>query len=256
MRSGRDFAETDNARSQRVAIVNETLARQVWGSTDVVGRTLRDGANRLQIVGVVADTKYRQMSEAPRPLIYWPAGQSERWRFYLHARMRLDGRAMAALEEAVRGADRRLGVSPARSMRAEMDRALAPERMTRTAGAAIGLVQLGLAMMALWGLVAYTVSRRTSEMGIRLALGATPAALARLVMRPAAILIGIGAVLGAAIGLGVAQVIQSQSAGLAPLDPVAGIPIALMFAAVALGAAWWPARKAGAADPARSLRAE
>jgi predicted permease len=256
MRAGRDFAEGDNVRSQRVAIVNEALARQVWGTTEVVGRTLRDGANRLQIIGVVADTKYRQMSESPRPLIYWPAGQSERWRFYLHARMRPEGRAMAALEEAIRGVDRRLGVGAARSMRAEMDRALAPERITRTAGAAVGMAQLALAMMALWGLVAYTVSRRTSEMGIRLALGATPANLVRLIMRPAAMLIGIGVVAGAAAGVAIAQVIQSQSAGLPPLDLAAGIPIAMAFAVVAIGAAWWPARKAGLADPARSLRAE
>jgi ABC-type antimicrobial peptide transport system permease subunit len=141
-------------------------------------------------------------------------------------------------------------------MRAEMDRALAPERVTRTAGAAIGLVQLALAMMALWGLVAYTVSRRTSEMGIRLALGATPTNLVRLVMRPAAVLILTGVVVGGAAGMAIAQVIQSQSAGLAPLEPLAALPIVGSFALVALAAAWWPARRAGAADPARSLRAE
>jgi putative ABC transport system permease protein len=100
------------------------------------------------------------------------------------------------------------------------------------------------------------VSRRTREMGIRLALGATPANLVRLTMRPAAMLIGVGVVVGAAAGIAIAQVIQSQSAGLPPLDLAAGIPIALAFAVVAVGAAWWPARRAGTADPARSLRAE
>lgn len=256
LRSGRDFAERDRVGSTPVAIVNETMARQTWGTATVVGRTLRLGNERTQIVGVVADTKYRTLSEAPRPLLYRPAGQSARWRFYLHARMRLEGQAMAGLEDAVRAVDRRLGVGQARSMRAEMDRALAPERVTRTAGAAIGLLQLGLAMMALWGLVAYTVSRRTSEMGIRLALGATPMNLVRLVMRPAALLIGFGVFLGGILGVGVARMIQSQSAGLPPLDLTAALPIVIAFAGVALFAAWWPARRAGMADPARSLRAE
>lgn len=170
--------------------------------------------------------------------------------------MRLEGRALASLEDTIRAVDQRLGVGQARSMRAEMDRALAPERITRTAGAAVGLVQLGLAMMALWGLVAYAVSRRTSEMGIRLALGATPMSLVRLIMRPAAVLILFGVVVGGVVGVAVAQMIQSQSAGLAPLDLTAGIPIALAFAAVALAAAWWPARRAAMADPSTSLRSE
>ena len=256
IRSGRDFTDNDRKGTDLVAIVNETMARQTWGTTSVVGKTIRTGKDRLQIVGVVADTKYRQLSEPPRPLLYWPAGQSNRWRFYIHARMRTEGRAMASLEDAVRAVDRRLGVSPARPMRDEMDRALAPERITRVAGAAVGMVQLGLAMMALWGLVAYTVSRRTSEMGIRLALGATPANLVRLIMRPAAILILVGAVIGGALGAGVALVLQSESSSLPPLDPVAAVPIALAFAVVATAAAWWPARRAGMADPARSLRAE
>lgn len=256
LRSGRDFSDRDRAGGAPVAIVNETLARQVWGSTNAVGRTLRDGKARLEVVGVVADTKYRQLSESSRPLLYLPAGQAARWRFYLHARMRLEGRMLAALEDAVRGVDRRLGVSPARSMSAEMDRALAGERMARSAGGAIGLLQLGLAMMALWGLVAYSVARRTNEMGIRLALGATPSSLVRLILRPAGTLILIGTVTGGMAGIAVAQVIQSQSAGLPPLHPIAGFPVALMFTVVALAAAWWPAQRAGMADPARSLRAE
>jgi predicted permease len=256
IRSGRDFTDDDRTGTEPVAIVNETMARQTWGTTSVVGRTIMSGKNRLQIVGVVADTKYRQLSEAPRPLLYRPAGQSNRWRFYIHARMRMEGRVLASLEDAVRAVDRRLGVSPARSMRDEMDRALAPERITRMAGAAIGAVQLGLAMMALWGLVAYTVSRRTSEMGIRLALGATPTSLVRLVMRPAAMLILIGAIVGGAVGAAVALVIQSESSSLPPLDPAAAVPIAIAFAIVAMAAAWWPARRAGMADPARSLKAE
>jgi putative ABC transport system permease protein len=178
------------------------------------------------------------------------------WRFFVHARMRLEGEAMARLEDALRVVDRRLGVGPAKSMRAQMDEVLAPERITRLAGGAVGLMQLGLAMMALWGLVAYTVARRTNEMGIRLALGATPRSLVQLIVRPAGTLIAIGAVVGGTLGLAIAKVMQSQSTALAPLDPVAGLPIALGFAAVALVAAWWPARRAGMADPARSLRAE
>jgi ABC-type antimicrobial peptide transport system permease subunit len=121
-------------------------------------------------------------------------------------------------------------------------------------GGIVGIIKLGLAIMALWGLVAYAVERRTPEMGIRLALGATPSSLARLTMRPGAILILIGVPIGTIVGAGGAKIVQSMSVGLAPLDFIAMIPVSAAFTMVALVAAWWPARRAGRADVVTSLR--
>jgi ABC-type antimicrobial peptide transport system permease subunit len=108
----------------------------------------------------------------------------------------------------------------------------------------------------LWGLVAYAVERRTAEMGVRLALGATPGSLVRLAMRPAGVAIVFGVGIGCVLGATVATVVQAASVGLAPVDLVAVVPVAVIFTVVAMTSAWWPARRAGMADPAASLRRE
>jgi putative ABC transport system permease protein len=118
------------------------------------------------------------------------------------------------------------------------------------------MVQLALAVLSLWGLVSYAVERRTAEMGLRLALGATPRDLVRLMMRPALLLILAGVALGSIAGIVGSQVMLSTSVGLAPPDLVAIVPVTIAFTATAMLSAWWPARRAGMADPAASLRRE
>lgn len=256
MHSGRDFDARDRQGGPRAAIINEALARSMFGSPNAVGRSFISDSQRVTVIAVVANTRYRAMAQAYRPLLYLPVAQTPSSRYVLHARGRIDGPTLAALERTLRTVDGRIAIEPARSMRAHMDQALIGERVMRMVGAAIGALQLALAMMALWGLVAYNVSRRTSEMGIRLALGATPAGLVRLIVRPAGRLIAAGVLIGSIAGAAIARVVQSQSSGLPPLDLLAGFPVAVSFTLVALTAAWWPARRAGMADPARSLRAE
>jgi hypothetical protein len=255
LRAGRDFDRHDRAGGAPVAIVSETLARSLWGSPQVTGRALVIHGRRTEVVGVVADTRYRTLSEPFLPLVYLPIAQTPGSRFILHARVR-NPAALVALDDALRAVDPRVAIEPAKPLRAWIDRAMAPERAAQWAGGILGVMQLVLAVMALWGLVAYAVERRTGEMGVRLALGATPSSLVQLVMRPASgsIIAGVG--IGCVLGAAIAKLVQATSVGLAPLDFAAVIPVAAAFTMVAMLSAWWPARRAGRTDPAASLRQE
>ncbi len=255
IRAGRDFDRRDRAGGAPTVIVSETFARSVWGTPNVIGRSLVHHERRRDVVGVVADTRYRSLSEPFQPLVYLPIGQTSATRFLIHARVR-DGQTLVALDAAVRAVDRRVAIEGAMPLRAQIDRAMAGERAAQWIGGVVGIVQLGLAVMALWGLVAYAVERRTAEMGVRLALGATPSSLVRLAMRPAGVAIVVGVGIGCVLGATVAKVVQATSVGLAPVDLVAVIPVAAIFTVVAMTSAWWPARRAGMADPAASLRRE
>ena len=254
MRAGRDFDRRDALGGAPVVIVNETLARTLWGTTNAVGRTLLKDSIPMQVIGIVADIKYRAFSEEFRPLIYLPIAQWPGPRFILQARVRGGGETLAALDGAIRSVDRRVAIEAAMPMRSHIERAMIAERAAQWGGGAMGIVQLVLAVMALWGLVAYAVERRTTELGIRLALGATPSSLVRLTIRPAGVSIVIGVALGSVLGAVMAKVVQSESVGLAPLDMMAVLPVAAVFTVVAMMSAWWPARRAGMADPAISLR--
>ena len=252
-RAGRDFTDGDHAASQRVAIVSETLATSLWPGRNALGRTLSIGGHSTEVIGIVADIRYRRLTEPFRPIVYLPIAQRPHLRFYVHARAR-DGQSMVALERAIRSVDGRLAVRQATPLATRLDDALIAERLTQWVGAGAGITQLGLALMALWSLVAYAVERRTTEMGIRLALGATPRSLVQLALRPALILITAGVVVGIGAGLAGATAIQSAFAGLAALRPLAALPVVVLYLAVAGFAAWWPARRAGSADPAVALR--
>lgn len=252
-RAGRDFTDADRSGSQRVAIVSETLATSFWPGRDAVGRTMSIGGEPTEVVGIVADIRYRALTEPFRPIVYLPIAQRPHLRFYVHAHVR-DGQAMVALERAIRSVDPRLAVKQATPLAARLDDALIGERLTQWIGGGAGIAQFGLALMALWSLVAYAVERRTTEMGIRLALGATPRGLVQLALRPALILITAGAAVGIGAGLAGATAMQSAFPGLAALRPVAALPVVVLYFAVAGFAAWWPARRAGSADPAAALR--
>ena len=255
IRAGRDFDQRDRAGGAPTVIVSETFARSIWGTTNVLGRGLVTHGRRADVVGVVADTRYRSLSEPFKPVIYLPITQVGRGRFLIHARVS-GVHTFAALDAAIRAVDRRVAIEGVTPLRAQIDRAMAGERAAQWIGGLVGIVQLGLAVMALWGLVAYAVERRTAEMGVRLALGASPASLVRLTMQPAGVAIVVGVAIGCVVGATVAKGVQATSVGLAPVDLVMVIPVAVTFTIVAMTSAWWPARRAGLADPAASLRRE
>ena len=256
LRHGRDFVDADRAGAPEVAIASETLARALWKTTDVVGRRLLVNGKLVEIVGVVGDTRYRGIDESFRPVIYRPFEQAPLDRFFLHTRVRGGGETLTDLERAVRAVDPRIGIDRVLPLAAWLDDMRAPERTTQWIGAAGGAAQFALVLMALWALVSYAVERRTSEIGVRLALGATPRSIVGLVLRPALLLIAIGAVAGSAVGVAAGSVLRSEFVGLAALEPFAGVPVIAAMAAISIGAAFIPARRAGRVDPIVALRAE
>ena len=255
--AGRDFDVRDTANAAQVAIVSETFARMAWqGPANAIGRVITMENQPVTIVGVVADIRYFMSTEAYQALLYLPVAQVTPYRTTVHARLRGDGSTIAALERALRSVDARVAVEPATSLSARIDAINAPERVMRWIGAGAGAVQLVLALMALWGLVAYAVERRSAEWGLRVALGATPESVVRLSLRPAIVLIAVGVVAGAAVGVTATQIMRASGMSHVTIDPRAAIPLAALFTVVALTAAWWPARRAGLVDPATLLRRE
>jgi predicted permease len=254
LRAGRHFDARDHRRAPRVAIVSESLAREVWKTPAAVGRTIRRNDGVVEVVGVVADVPYRSLSGEPQPVVYLPLAQAVREGFVLHAHVRQDGEALAALVRELRAVDPRMVVGPAETLAEFLDRANAGARIAQGIGGAAGLLQLGLALMATWGLVAYSVQRRTVEIAIRRALGATESSILRLVMRPGLLLLAVGGALGSLAGVAGAHALHSSFLGLAPIDLTAVVPAAALLAAVVAAAAWLPARRAVATEPAAALK--
>ena len=254
LRAGRTFDDRDRERTPLVAIVSESLARQLWNTPAAVGRTLRINDVSREIIGVVADAPYRSVTAATHPVAYLPVAQSRHDRFVLHARVRNDGEAIAALDRALRAVDARVLVGKAMSMRQLLDQTKIGGRVAQGAGAVAGLLQLGLALMATWGLVAYAVERRTAEIAIRRALGATEAGILRLVMRPSLWLLAVGAPIGTIAGAAIATVMHSEFLGLAPLELAVVVPAIAVLVPVVIVAAWLPARRALAIEPAAALK--
>jgi hypothetical protein len=159
LRTGRSFDARDSERPPRVAVVSEALARRFWNTTSVIGRRVRLDDGLVEVVGVVADVPYRSLSEPLHPVMYLPLAQAPSNRFVLHARVRNEGEAIVALERALRAVNPRIMFRARRRCRGFWIRRKRRARRTWIGGVA-GLLQLALALMATWGLVAYAVERR------------------------------------------------------------------------------------------------
>jgi predicted permease len=258
IRAGRDFTFQD-AGHPRVAIVNETLARHYFGDRSPLGRHVlfdHDTAP-YEIVGVAADAKYRDAGERPASTIYLNAFQqtSQPARFSLRTSIPPAGAAAAArrIMADVFPQDPVVGVT---TLAAQVDASIVPERLVvdiSTLFAALGAI---LAAIGIYGLLAYTVARRVREIGIRMALGATAASVAALVLRDAVAMVASGLALGIPLVLAAQRLAGSLLSGLhADLAPVLATAAALTIG-VALLAAWLPARRAARIDPMDALRCE
>jgi ABC-type antimicrobial peptide transport system permease subunit len=256
LRRGRDFSERDTGSTPGVVIVNETLARALWRSTDVVGRSFTLSGRPVEVVGVAADTRYRSVSQPFPPLVYSPLEQVPRQRFIIHLKTTGGPQVIAAIEAAARSVDARIMIDGAVPIEKRLQDVRVAERLATLGGAAGGAVQFGLVLMAVWALVAYAVERRTHEIGVRRALGAPERSVVAMLLKPAVLLISAGAVLGTGAGWTAASVLQSEFVGLAPLELSAGIPAIAAMLIVAVAAAWLPARRALQVDPIAALRAD
>jgi len=250
--AGREFSPEDRDGAPAVAIVNEAFVARYWGGASALGRRVEG----REVVGVVRNAVYRSPGEPPQPHLWAPVAQSKERTLFAVARVTGDpktaGREMA---HVVSGLEPALLIE-ATTMRELTSASTLGQRVLSLALGAAGLAALALAMMGVYGVMAYVVSLRTREMGIRVALGASPATLAAMVVREGLGLVALGLVAGIAIAGGVAVAAQAMLVGVSPLDPVSLLAGAGLLGVAAIAASYLPARRAARVDPMVSLRAE
>jgi predicted permease len=261
---GRGFEGTDRRGSLPVTIVSQRLARRLWGEADPIGRRIKLGGLAsdwpwLDVVGVVEDTRYRQLEEPPLT-IYIPYRQTANPGLrprYLAVRSHRDpGAILGEVRAAAREIDAGLLVPESASVSQLRAAPLArPRLMAALAGVFAGLA-LGLAAVGVYGMIAVLVGQRTREFGVRLALGAQPGAVRRLVLAQGAAHAGVGIAVGLLTWLGVSRVLRSVVYAVTPTDPVTLAGAAVLLLAAAIAASYLPARRATRIDPVQLLRSE
>lgn len=257
---GRDFTASDMASAAAVAIVNESLARRFFPGQDPVGRRLTAGRNKnrrdLQIIAVVSDAKYQRLQEEPRSIVYLPWTQRPAENLFVEVR---SAGSMALTAERVRREVRALDAAVPIRLETVSDRireSLVTERVIALLATALGIAAIALACAALYGLLAYAVSRATPEIGLRVALGAQRAEVLRLIMRESLILAVIGIALGLGGSLALGRFARPLLFHVSPRDPLSLVTAGAVMLAVALLAAFLPARRAARVDPVVALRSE
>jgi putative ABC transport system permease protein len=254
---GRGIEASDGPAAPRVAVVNEVMANRFWPGSDPVGRTFRVDSAVFRIVGVSQTTKVRSLGEAPRPFFFMPLAQHPSSYLTLVARTQGDAGAGAIrLVAALRGADPSLMVTQTTTMARHLAAMMLPTQLGAVAFALFAAVALALAMIGVYGVVSYAVARRAREVGIRMALGAAPPAVVRLLMREGLTIVGAGCVLGVVLAAAVTRALQSLLAGVTAVDTLTFVAAPLLLLAVGLLATFIPARQSTRTDPVRVLRAE
>jgi putative ABC transport system permease protein len=258
---GRDFSESDTATSPRVAIVNEALARQFFGTSDPIGRSLEvdmpfgGSGDRLTIVGVAANAQMISLGGDATPYVYVPFAQHYNPRMSLLVKT-AGGTVIPQVRALVREMNSNLPVTTAMPLTEVTAIGLIPQRIAASVAGTLGIVGLLLAAIGIYGVTSYGVSRRTREIGIRMALGADRRAVVRLVLRQAMHLAAIGVAIGLAAGAAASQLLRSLLLGISAIDPVTFGGAALLFSVIALAASYVPARRATRVDPMVALRTE
>jgi predicted permease len=260
--AGRGFDGHDSPTSRRVAVVNESLAKKYFANTNPLGKTFEEGRFQpvtITIVGVCADAKYYRVREDAGPTYYTPYWQKDDG---VHdatfaVRTKLAGAALLpSLRGAVRQIDSNLPILDVRTQDEQIAANLRQERILATLASGFGVLALVLACVGIYGVMAYSVSQRTNEIGIRMALGARPERVLRMVIGEATWVVLIGECVGIGAALLLSRTIASMLYGLKPWDPgTFGLSSALLLLA-ALGASWLPARRAAGVEPMTALRHE
>lgn len=257
---GRSFRDADDKSFPRVAIVNQTFARQFFGSAEPIGKRVGLGPapkEMMEIVGIVRDAKYRDLKEEARSMLYVPCLQHSHPLNELEVRTTAGPAALAAaLGRELAAVDPNLPILEVTTLRAQVDASIAGERLLTKVCMVFGLLALALAAVGLYGVLSYSVTRRTNEIGIRMTLGASPGEVLRLVLRETLLLAAIGVAIGVPAALAAQRLIQSQLYGVEPSNPVMIAFATLVLIVVAFAAAYVPARRASRIDPMIALRYE
>ena len=259
---GREFTPGDAAGAHKVAVINQTMAKCFFENDDPIGRRFGFGSRAeeldIEIIGVVSDGKYSSLKEEPLRFGYIPYMQDEplsTMTFYVRAAF--DELVLVdSVQKTVRALDASLPIYDVKTMRSQVDDSMFLDRLIAGLSAAFGLVACLLAAIGLYGVMSYTVTRRTRGIVIRMALGAKRANVLRLVMKEVAILAAAGVGLGLPLGAAAARVLESQLFQLSPWDPVTWMTAASVLLTVASVSGYLPAARASRVDPIVALHWE
>jgi putative ABC transport system permease protein len=261
--AGRTFTEDDDATHPLVTIINETLAKHFFGDpSKAVGRRIAVGNSEhteyTTIVAVTRDAKHTNLRDAVRPTLYSPLRQAKkRDELYLYLRTATPPeQSFAMVREAMKGIDPGIAVDSLLTMDNQIDTTLTNERMIELLAISFGLLATMLAGVGLYGVLAYTTTQRTREIGIRIALGSSRLRVSRLVLADVLRLAGIGVVVAIPCSILLGRLLRSQLFGVSAADPLTLAAVVVLMSVVAVLAAIIPARRASSVDPTVALRAE
>jgi predicted permease len=261
--NGREFSEADTAPSPKVAIINEAMARRYFAGRDPIGLHFGFGGGKdvkldTEIIGVVKDSKNVDVKKATLPFVFLPYSQSEHFgntTFYVRTNQNPVA-LTATVRNLIAGFDSNLPVYGVKTLTAQVDEIMFTDRLVTIFSLCLGLLASLLAAVGLYGVMAYVVARRTREIGIRMALGATQKNVAWMILREIIGMLAAGLGIGLIAAYGIGRVVESLLFGVKASDPVVFVSAAGLLTAVALLAGWLPSRKAANVDPMVALRYE
>ena len=257
--AGRDFDRRDTKDAPLVALVNEAFVRELLPGENPIGKRFRHSSKEkwIQIAGVIEDGKYRSLGEVPSPTVFENLEQNWSPQQTLVVRSRLSqAGAVSLLRRAVAELDPSLTVFDEGSLESALGLALFPVRLAAVVLASFGLLAVVLAATGIYGIMSYAVSRRTREIGIRMALGAAPSQVAGVVLRRTAMLLGVGMAIGFVAAFAAGKFFSQILYGISAHDPATYLGAIAFMAIIAFVAGWAPARRAITLDPLKALRME
>ena len=257
LHAGREFTAQDDSGAVRGLVVNERFVARFWPGQEAVGRIVRAGRRDYTVLGVVPTGKYQRLGEDPKAFMYF--AQAQQWSSGMSLMIRTAGDPAAlipTLRTEIAALDPNLPISNVRTMDQHLGISLLPARLTGAALGVFGLLGLLLASVGMYGVMAYSVSQRTREIGIRMAIGAAASDVIKLVMRQGLTLVLVGTVIGLLGAFAASRLLAGMLYGGNSLDPVTFTLVPLVLIAVAALATFAPARRAAMVDPAITLRAD
>ena len=259
--AGRDFSDADDDSRPLVAIVNEHLAQMAWPGEDAVGKTIKvfGSEDPVEVIGVTKTVTYDNIGEEPKPFLFFSLAQeTDRGGFAtIHVRTLTDAATLApTLRKQLQSLDATLPFVNVTTIEENIEQALWAPRTGAALLTVFGVLALLLASMGVYGIMSYTVSRRTREIGIRMAIGAQPEDVMQMILKRGLIVAGAGLVIGLVLAFGLTRFFQNLLFGISASDPLTFGAIALVLSVIALLASYLPARKATKVNPLIALRAE
>jgi len=255
--AGRAFDQHDQKDSRPVAIVNQAFAARLFPNENALGKRFRTGGDWTEIVGIVENGKYESLSDGLKLALFWPASQHFNATTTVVARSSLPAdQVVRMIQHAVHDLDPTLPFYQAGSLDDHLRLPLLPARLAASMLGAFGVLAIVLAATGVYGVMAYAVSRRKREIGIRIAIGASRRQVMRLVLIRTSVLLAVGTVLGTLGALAIGGQFSPILYGVSPRDPLTFALAALLMAAIAFAAAWLPARRATMIEPSSALREE